>query len=417
MLMFLRRQRVHLRRTYEDYPRSFWILVLATFIDSLGGFLLFPFMSLYITQKFGVGMTEVGFLFGLFSISNTAGGLVGGALTDRIGRKSIVVFGLVTSALIALILGVIGTFELFAVAVLVVGIFASMGGPARQSMMADLLPEERRAEGFGILRVTFNVSATVAPAVAGILAARSYLLLFVTDAVISLVTAVIVVAMLPETRPALHMGVERESVLSTFRGYFTVLQDSLFLVFGAICMLMALVYMQINTTMGVYLRDVHGISTQGYGYLLSVNAIMVVLLQFSFTRRVKKIPPFLAMALGTALYAIGFGAFGFMTTYAMFLWAIVVITVGEMVVAPISQALVARMAPEDMRGRYNAVFGFAWVIPGIVGPLLAGLVMDNLDPRWVWYAAGLIGLVAALGFVGMHRRVPQAMPVRGEAAA
>jgi len=415
--MFLRRQRVRLRGTYEDYPRSFWILVLTTFIDSLGGFLLFPFMSLYVTQKFGVGMTEVGFLFGLFSIADMVGGLVGGALTDRIGRKSIVVFGLVTSALIALILGVIGTFKLFAVAVLVVGIFASMGGPARQSMVADLLPEERRAEGFGILRVTFNVSATVAPAVAGILAARSYLLLFVTDAVISLVTAAFVVAMLPETRPTLHMGGKRESVLATFRGYLTVLRDSVFVMFSAICILMTIVYMQINTTMGVYLRDVHGISTQGYGYLLSVNAIMVVLLQFSFTRRVKKIPPFLAMALGTALFAIGFGAFGFATTYAMFVWAMVVITMGEMVVAPIEQALVARMAPEDMRGRYNAVFGFTWVIPGIVGPLLAGLVMDNLDPRWVWYAAGLIGLVAALGFVAMHRRVPQATLAPREAAA
>jgi MFS family permease len=283
-------------------------------------------------------------------------------------------------------------------------------------MVADLLPEERRAEGFGILRVTFNVSATVAPAVAGILAARSYLLLFVTDAVISLVTAVFVAAMLPETRPALHMGGKRESVLSTFRGYFTVLRDSVFVMFSAICMLMTIVYMQINTTMGVYLRDVHGISTQGYGYLLSANAIMVVLLQFSLTRRVKKIPPFLAMALGTALFAIGFGAFGFATTYAMFVWAMVVITIGEMVVAPIEQALVARMAPEDMRGRYNAVFGFTWVIPGIVGPLLAGLVMDNLDPRWVWYAAGLIGLVAALGFVAMHRRVPQAALAPREAA-
>lgn len=417
MLMFLRRQRTRLRRTYEEYPRSFWILVLTTFIDSLGGFLLFPFLSLYVTQKFGVGMTEVGFLFGLFSITDMIGGLVGGALTDRIGRKSMVLFGLVSSALIALILGVIGTFKLFAAAVLVVGIFASMGGPARQSMVADLLPEERRAEGFGILRVTFNVSATVAPAVAGILAARSYLLLFVTDAVISLVTAAFVVAMLPETRPALHMGGKSESVLATFRGYFTVLRDSSFVMFSAICMLMTIVYMQINTTMGVYLRDVHGISTQGYGYLLSVNAIMVVLLQFSFTRRVKRTPPFLAMALGTVLFAIGFGAFGFVTTYAMFVWAIVVITVGEMIVAPISQAVVARMAPEDMRGRYNAVFGFTWVIPGIVGPLLAGLVMDNLDPRWVWYAAGLIGLVAALAFVGMHRRLPQAAPEVGEAAA
>ncbi|MCK4314520.1 MAG: MFS transporter [Anaerolineae bacterium] len=79
-----------------------------------------------------------------------------------------------------------------------------------------------------------------------------------------------------------------------------------------------------------------------------------------------------------------------------------------MVVMPTSQALVAQIAPEDMRGRYMAVFGFGWVIPQAVGPLLAGLVMDNADPRWVWYAAGLLGLVGAAAFVLLRRRAEQA---------
>ncbi len=75
---------------------------------------------------------------------------------------------------------------------------------------------------------------------------------------------------------------------------------------------------------------------------------------------------------------------------------------------PTSQALVAKIAPEDMRGRYMAVLGFGWVIPQAVGPLLAGLVMDNADPRWVWYAAGLLGLVGAAAFVLLRRRAEQA---------
>jgi len=52
-----------------------------------------------------------------------------------------------------------------------------------------------------------------------------------------------------------------------------------------------------------------------------------------------------------------------------------------------------------------AFFGFSWVVPGMVGPLLAGLIMDNTDPRWVWYAAGMLGLVAAAVFATLHRRV------------
>ena len=155
--MLIRRQVARLRRTLDEYPRTFWIVVLATFIDSLGGFMLFPFFSLYITQKFGVGMTQVGLLFAMFSITDVTGSFIGGALTDRFGRKGLTLFGLIVSAIVMLLLGLAGTFEQFALAALAVGIFASVGGPARQAMVADILPESQRAEGFGLLRVVFKI--------------------------------------------------------------------------------------------------------------------------------------------------------------------------------------------------------------------------------------------------------------------
>jgi len=402
--VFVRRQTAKLRRALDEYPRTFWIVALATFIDSLGGFMLFPFFSLYLTHKFDVGMTQVGLLFGLFSITDLVGSFVGGALTDRFGRKSLTLFGLIVSAFVMLLLGLAATFEQFALAALIVGIFASVGGPARQAMVADILPEGQRAEGFGLLRVVFNISATVAPAIGGLLAARSYLLLFIADAVISGITAVIIYFALPETKPMLRRGGgPRESVAQTFLGYGQVLRDRLFMAFAGVCVLMGIVYIQMNTTLGVYLRDTHGITTEYYGYMLSMNAVIVVLFQFAVTRRVKVWPEFLAMAIGTALYAIGFGMYGFTSVYPMFLVAMVIITIGEMIVAPVGQALVARMSPEAMRGRYMAIFGFSWAIPSMVGPLLAGLTMDNLDPRWVWYSVGVIGIVTALGFVGLGR--------------
>ena len=82
----------------------------------------------------------------------------------------------------------------------------------------------------------------------------------------------------------------------------------------------------------------------------------------------------------------------------------VIITVGEMIVTPVAQTLVAKFAPEDMRGRYMAVYGFSWTIPFAIGPLLAGLIMDNLNPDWVWFAAGLVGLVAVGGFLLLYFR-------------
>ena len=96
--------------------------------------------------------------------------------------------------------------------------------------------------------------------------------------------------------------------------------------------------------------------------------------------------------------------YGFVATYPFFLVAMVIITIGEMIVSPTSTALVARLAPLEMRGRYMAVSGFSWIIPSAIGPLLAGLIMDNYDPRWLWYVCGILAAIATLGFVVFHRQ-------------
>jgi MFS family permease len=86
----------------------------------------------------------------------------------------------------------------------------------------------------------------------------------------------------------------------------------------------------------------------------------------------------------------------------LFAVAALLITIGEMVVVPVEQALVARFAPEDMRGRYLAFHTLAWTIPAAIGPGLAGLIMDDYDPRWVWYAGGIICAIAIAGFYSLH---------------
>jgi MFS family permease len=166
---------------------------------------------------------------------------------------------------------------------------------------------------------------------------------------------------------------------------------------------MVLVYMQMNTTLSVYLRDMHGVSEQGFGYIMSLNAAMVVLFQFTITRWTVSHRPLSLMVAGTLLYAFGFAMYGFVSQYGFFLLAMAIITIGEMLSAPTSQALVTQFAPEEMRGRYMAVFDFSWVIPSAIGPLLAGILMDNADPRALWYAAGLVGVIAAGAFALLQR--------------
>jgi len=102
-----------IKSTYREYPKAFKVLTLATFIDMLGGFLLFPFFSLYITSRFGVGMIEVGFLLSINSVGNIIGGMVGGALADKYGRRRMILFGLIVSGIGSVFLGLVDNLYIF----------------------------------------------------------------------------------------------------------------------------------------------------------------------------------------------------------------------------------------------------------------------------------------------------------------
>ncbi len=392
------------RATYREFPSTFWTLIGARFIDQLGGSLVYPFFALFITHKFGVGMTEVGILFALFSITSVGGNVIGGALADRLGRKKLIIMGLIISAISSLLLALSPTIEIVYASAMFVGLFANIGGPASGAMIADILPEEQRTQGFGILRVVFNLAVAIGPAIGGVLAGVSYLLLFVIDSISSLITAVIVARAIPETMPQPAEDTPPETVSETFGGYGRIMRDAAFMVFFFSATLVMLGMVQMHGTLAVFLRDVHGIPDRGYGYLLSLNATMVVLFQFYITRKIEGFPPYLMLVLGSVLYAIGLGMYGVVSVTALFVLAMVILTIGEMLVAPVAQALVVRMAPDDMRGRYMAFFGFSGMIGHAAGPLLAGLIMDNLNPRLVWFAASLSMVLAGILSWFLHRQ-------------
>jgi MFS family permease len=394
-------QRVN--KIYQEYPSQFWTVVGANFVDRVGGALIFPFFALYITKQFQVGMTEVGLLFALFSISDMFGTMIGGALTDYLGRKGMIIMGLIVSAVTTLGMGLVNKLEWFYILGVVAGLFATAAEPAHQAMLTDILPEKKRSEGFGVMRVAANLAVAIGPAIGGFIASYSYLILFIADTVTSLITALIVYLVVKESKPEEKEEVVKKGFKETFVGYQDVLKDRKFMLFVIISTIATIVYSQMYSTLSVFLRDVHGIPEAGYGWLMTLNAGMVVLFQFMITRKISDKPPMLILAMGSTLYVIGFGLYGFVSAYVLFMLAMVIITIGEMVIIPVAQAYVGEAAPEDMRGRYSGVMGFSWMIPWMIGPLLAGLIMDNGDPNWVWYGSAILGSVSTLGFLWLRK--------------
>jgi len=397
-----------LRKIYHEFPSLFWVIVGTLFIDGIGATLLFPFFALYITQKFSVGMTQAGLLLGMSSLFGLFGSMLGGALTDKLGRRKLILFGLTFSGLSSLLFGLASDIKILYPLVIIVGLLSRVSGPAHDAMIADILPEAKRQEGYGIMRVAFNYAWIFGTALGGLIAARSFLALFITDAVLSVTVALILFRFLPETKPTspAHTEMEHEeSFLKTLAGYQFVVRDFAFMGFILAGVIALLVYQQQYSSFPVYLRNVHQIDSRSYGVMLSITGLEVVIFQFWISRTIRKYSPFLMMMLSAIFFMLGFGMINFVSSFGPFVVVVIIITIGEMIFFPTSSALAASFAPADMRGRYMAVANLAWAIPATVGPGLAGLILDGNNPQWLWYIGGVLCAVSALGFYSLHVRL------------
>lgn len=396
-----------IRDTIGDFPAQFWFLVLGTLISSTGGFLVWPFLTLYLRQSMDVSMTTIGLLFTLTSPINFLSQVVGGSLADRWGRRIMMAISLFASGLVMLGFGLVGSLPSLIFLLALHGVFAPLFGPASNAMVADLIEPGKRAQAYGLLRVVMNVGAALGPSVGGFIATRSYFVLFFCAALASLLYFLIVVAFVKETKPQRSTTLEERTEQGR-EGWNTLLRDTPFLAFCLITVLTCAVYSQMNTTFPVYLKEDAGIGEAQYGQLMALNAVMVILLQFPITKitdRFRRMQMQM-MALGALLYALGFGAQGFVGTLPLFALSVAIWTLGEMVIAPVSTVLVADMAPETLRGRYMGVFGLTWGVAYGLGPTLGGTVMDSLGGRYVWYASLLLGSIAAVAFLLLGRFVP-----------
>jgi MFS family permease len=405
-----------IKKSIQGYPPLFWTIVVTLFIDSIGSTLLFPFFALYITEKFGVGMTQAGILIGMSSLSGIIGSTIGGALTDRFGRRKLILFGLVFSAVSSLSFGMANDISLLYFLVILVGLLSRVAAPAQDAMMADILPADKRQEGFGITRVVFNFSWIIGTAVGGLLAETSYFALFVTDAILSSLVALILFFRLPETQPAHHTEAKKnESLQKTFVDYRIVLRDWGYISFTLAGILSLLVYQQQYSSLPVFMRDTHDISPKFYGQMIALTGLEVVLLQIWISRRIRSFKPFLTMTVGVLFFMAGFTLVGLVRELWLFYLAVIVITLGEMITFPTNRVIATSFAPEDMRGRYMAIYDLGWTLPATFGPAAAGLILDNYNPTLIWYIGGAICGVSALWYYVLHRQLgaePRFQPAR-----
>jgi MFS family permease len=380
------------------YQPAIWIITIESLFAAMGFSITIPFLSLYLYQDRDLTMTMVGVVMLIAGVFSAVAHMVGGELSDRFGRRPIIIWSLIVR--IFMYLGMAMLVRIAApvwaiVFVYVVGqSIGIMARPAASAIVVDLSKKKYLTETYGLLRVGINLGWAIGPAIGGYLATfLPYYWLFGVAALFTVFSFVPVVFFLKETHKKSH---EKQSL----RDLLVIGKDYNFLIYAGISLLVFLLFGQMMSTLSIYAVDRVGLSTAQYGMLLTTNGLIVVLFQYPVARKIGKFVKSRILIIGSLLHALGYLAFGWAGGFTATIIAMVIITLGEIIHAPASLAVVGELAPSRYRGRYMGFFGITNVLGMAFGPLLGGILLDIIPENslLLWGLISSLGFAAAIGY-------------------
>ncbi len=368
-------------------PRTLWILFAGLFINRFGSFVN-VFLVLYMVSR-GYTLTQAGAAASAYGIGSIAASACGGYFADRLGRRNTIAFSMFSSAATMLILSQLSALPLLILSVGLAGLTTELYRPAASALIADCVPSGQRVRAYALSRFCINLGFALGPAVAGFLASRSFFLLFVGDAATSMLFGILSLCALPDGGAAYA---PQDSVQG---GLVRALKsDRRFLLFLFASLLITCVYFQSQSTFALQVHAL-GLSDAHYGTLISLNGLLVVLLELPLSMLTQRFPAGPVIATGLLLIGLGFGLVAFAPSFPLLALTVGIWTLGEMIHAPVSTAYVADLAPPHLRGRYQGAWGMTWSSGLILGPLF-GTLLFSWNARGLWLLCGGLGIAAAL---------------------
>jgi MFS family permease len=392
-----------LRETSAGYPRQFWLLFWGVLVNSSGSSMVWPFLTIYLRQRLDVPLTTIALLFTLNSLAGLASTSLTGPAVDRFGRKGAMVLSLGAGCVFMLALARVDSFGSAALLMVLKGFTDPLYRVGSDAMVADLIPPAQRAGAYSLLRMIANLGVAIGPTIGGFVTSVSYSLAFSIAAGTTLCYALLVGIFMRETIPQWPAEERAKQV----RGYGPVLRDRPFMAFCSIYTFAGMAYSLMMILLPVYVKENFGVPESSYGFIMATNAAMVVLFQYGVTRLTQRYYHLPVLAVGSLFYALGVGSVAWGTGFGGFLISMVILTIGELIMIPTSTALTANLAPPDMRGRYMGVYGLTWGVAMGIGPVLGGVLNDQVAPVAIWYAGLLLGAIAVAGFVLLGRLMPR----------
>ncbi|MGD6965984.1 MDR family MFS transporter [Rossellomorea vietnamensis] len=381
-----------IRTLLNRYPGLVWIRVFGELLTSVTGSMLAPFLIIYLYDKLDGNVLLPMIIVGLQPLTEIVITLLGGNLTDRLGRKKIIIAGLILQA------GAMAGFIfaesvwLFALLYVLNGAGRSVYIPAQRAQIADSIDDGLRSEVFALLNTVGAAGLALGPVIGYFVYTQDPALMFGMQTAALAIYLAVVYLKLPETMPEQIEEIEQAASSFHLKSFLT--KNSYVLKLMAFSLPISFFYAQSETNYRLYLEDLFPDFLVVLTTLASIKAVMCLVLEIPLVKWSNKYSFRKIILISHSLYFIAALSYGFSTSMLLLIFTQLIVTMAESLGLNRLLNHVSEIAPSNKRGLYFSIYGTHWDISRMAGPFLGGLIMIE------WGGAVLFLLSAIMLLLG-----------------
>lgn len=388
---------------FKGFRREVWILALITFINRAGTMVL-PFLSKYLKENLHFTYGEVGWIMVSFGVGSMLGSWLGGKLTDKVGFYKVMVFSLFTSGIMFFGLQYITSFWGLCLGMFIIMTIADMFRPAMFVSLSVYAKPENRVRALSLVRLSVNLGFATGPVLGGlIILGMGYQGLFWIDGSTCILAILIFAYFVKEKKKIMAHDDESTALLVPK----SVFRDKPFWVFLFVSFTTAMLFFQIFTTLPLFHHEKFGLSEFETGLLLSLNGILIFMFEMpivSIMER-KQVNRMKIIFWGAFLISLSFYVLLMDAWVGILGISIVIITFGEILSFPFSNAFAMGRAPRGQEGRYMALYTMSFSLAHIVSSKVGLEIIGSFGYATNWFLMGSFGVVAMLFNLWLQRLV------------
>ncbi|MFD0698629.1 MDR family MFS transporter [Paenibacillus sp. GCM10027628] len=391
-----------LRNFLSTYHPIVHTLILGTVMARAASSMSLPFLAIYLSRNTSMSEVMIGVVIGMGALAGTVGGFVGGTLSDRFGRRIIMLAALFGWAFVFTGFAFVKLPIWFMLLNMLNGLCRSFYEPVSQALMADLTEPAKRLKVFSLRYMAINVGAAVGPLLGSFFATMDGSLPFLITGIVYFVYAVTLYALLSAFGIKKIEGEKKANV--TFASAWQVIRrDTTFRYYSIGGIIGAIGYSQVMVTLSQYLEHSIADGVKMVALLMSVNAITVIAMQIPLTRWAEKYTPLVAISAGNLMFALGDVGFAYSHTTIPLVFSMIVFTFGEILNYPAANMLIDKLAPAHMRGTY---FGAQTLtnVGHFLGPWIGGFLLASYNGSTLYTVMACVTICGTLFYQLGSRR-------------